>query len=116
MDLTWRDAVSTLAMVVMLIIYGVYLSGGFWIMSSTWATAAVLLIVGLGGRMVSVHKTMDPPSEELLRRLLAIAAAVFGIIALLAGLSAVVVGSAYALKIFIMASIVVWAVVVISHV
>jgi hypothetical protein len=115
-DLTWRDAVSTLAMVVMLIIYAVYLSGGVWLISSAWATAAVLLIVGLGGRVVSVRKTTHPPSAELLHRLLAIAAAVFGIIALLAGLSAVVVGSAYALKIFIMASIVVWAVVVFSHV
>ena len=116
MDLTWRDAVATLAMVVMLIIYAVYLAGGVWLMSSTWATAAVMLIVGLGGRVVSIRKTAQPTSAELLHRLLAIAAAVFGIIALLAGLSAVVAGSAYALKIFIMASIVVWAVVVVSHV
>lgn len=114
MDLTWRDAVSTLAMVVMLIIYAAHSS--LWLISSTWATAAVLLIVGLGGRMVSVRKTTHPPSEALLHRLLALAAAVFGIIALLAGLSAVVVGSAFALEIFIMASIVVWAVVVVSHV
>lgn len=115
MDLTWRDAVSTLALVIMLLIYASYLAGGFWLISSTWAAAAVLLIVGLGGRVISVGGKAIP-SAELFHRLLRVAAAVFGVIALLTGLSAVMISSAYSLKIFIMSSIVVWAATLLSHV
>jgi hypothetical protein len=115
MDLTWRDAVSTLALVIMLLIYASYLAGGFWLISSTWAAGAVLLIVGIGGRVISAGGKASE-SGELFHRLLRIAAAVFGLIALLAGLTAVMLSSAYALKIFIMSSIIVWAGTVLSHV
>jgi len=115
MDLTWRDAVSSLAMAIMLIIYAGHGAGGFWLISSTWAAAAVLLIVGLGGRVISAGGKAVP-SGELFPRLLRVAAAVFGVIALLAGLSAVILSSAYALRIFIMSSIIVWAATVLSHV
>jgi hypothetical protein len=114
-DLTWRDAVSTLAETVILIIYAAYLSGSLWLISSTWSTAAVVLFIGLGGRVVGAggHKT---PSRELFHRALRVVAVVFGVIALLAGLSAVLVSSAYSLKIFIMSSIIVWASMVLSHI
>lgn len=115
MDLTWRDAVSTLALIIMLLIYVSYMTGSFWLISSTWAAAAVLLIVGIGGRMISVGGKAIP-SGELFHRLVRVAAGVFGVIALLAGLSAVMLSSAYALKIFIMSSIIVWAATLVSHV
>lgn len=115
MDLTWRDAVSSLAMTIMLVIYWAYLAGGFWLISSTWATAALLLIIGLGGRVISAGDKAAP-SAELFHRLLRVAAAVFGVIALLAGLTALILSSAYALWIFIMTSIVVWAATVVSHI
>lgn len=115
MDLTWRDAVSTLALVIMLVVYAAYLTGGFWLISSTWAAAAVLLVVGLGGRVIGVGGRAVP-SAELFHRVLRIAAATFGVIALLAGLSALFLSSAYALKIFIMSSIVVWVTTVLSHI
>lgn len=115
MDLTWRDAVSSLVMAIMLVIYGTYVAGGFWLISSTWAAAAVLLIVGLGGRVISVGGKAVP-SGELFHRLLRVAGALFGVIALLAGLSAVILSSAYTLRIFILSSIIVWAATVLSHV
>lgn len=115
MDLTWRDAVSTLAMAIMLIIYAAHGASGFWLISSTWAAAAVLLMVGLGGRVISAGGKAVP-SSELFHRLLRVAAALFGVIALLAGLSALILSSAYALRIFIMSSIIVWAATVLSHV
>lgn len=115
MDLTWRDAVSSAAMAIMLIIYGAYISDGFWLISSTWAAAAVLLIVGLGGRVIGAGGKAVP-STELFQRALRVAAAAFGVIALLAGLSALILSSAYSLQIFIMSSIVVWAATVLSHV
>ena len=114
MELTWRDAVSTLAMAAMLIIYAVYLAGGIWLISSTWAAAAVLLIVGLAGRVISAGG--KPQSAALPHRLLSLASAVFGIIALLAGFSALLASSAYALKIFVMSSIVTYLAGVVSHI
>jgi hypothetical protein len=115
MDLTWRDAVSTLALVIMLVIYATYLSGGFWLLSSTWAAAAVLLIVGLGGRVIAVGG-QAVPSAELFHRVVRVTAAAFSIIALLAGLTALVLNSAYALMIFIMSSIIVCAAGLLSHI
>jgi hypothetical protein len=115
MELTWRDAVSTLALIVMVVIYATYVTGGFWLISSTWAAAAVLLIVGLGGRMISVGGNAVP-STEFFKRVFRVAAAVFGVVALLAALAALVLGSAYSLKIFIMSSIVVWLGSLMSHV
>ena len=115
MDLTWRDLVSTVALGLMLIGYTVYLTGGVSLISSTWATAAVLLIVGIGGRVIGTGGG-KAPSQELFPRVLRVVGGVIGVVALLAGLSAVLVGSAYALKIFVMSSIVVWAATVLSHV
>ena len=114
MELTWRDAVSTLAMAVMLIIYAAYLGGGFWLITSAWATAAVLLIVGLAGRVISAGGKAQ--SGGLLLRMLGLASAVFGIIALLAGLTALLLSSSYALLIMIMSSILAWIAGVVRHI
>jgi hypothetical protein len=115
MDLTWRDAVSSLAMAIMVVIYGAYLTGGFWLISSAWATAAVLLIVGLTGRVISARGKATP-SADLFHRALGVAEGVFAVIALFAGLTALILSSAYALEIFIMSSIVVQAATVLSHI
>jgi hypothetical protein len=114
MELTWRDAVSTLALIVMLLVYVAYLTGSFWLISSTWATAGVLVMVGLGGRVISVGG--KAPSAQLFHRVLRVAAAVFTVIALLAGLTALLLSSAYSLKIFIMSSILAWLASVLMHV
>jgi hypothetical protein len=115
MDLTWRDAVSSLTIAVMLVIYAAYLTRAFWLISSTWAAAAVILIVGIGGRAIS-HEAKAAASAELLHRTARVAAAGFGVIALLAGITALLLSSGYSLKIFIMSSIVAWLAGVVSHI
>lgn len=115
MDLTWRDAVSSLAMAMMLVIYGAYVAGGFWLISSTWAAAAVLLIIGLGGRVITAGGKAVP-AAGLFHRAVNGTAVVFGILALFAGLGALILSSGYALRIFIASSIVVWAATVVSHI
>lgn len=117
MDLTWRDAVATLALIVMLVLYVAYLSAGNkWLLSSTWATAATLLVVGLGGLVISVRGEVHGRSKEFFAAAMRITTAVFGVIALLAGLAAVLADSAYALKIMVMASIVAWSSTTLSHI
>jgi len=115
MDLTWRDAVSSLTIVIMLVIYVAYLTRAFWLISSTWAAAAVILIVGIGGRAIS-HEAKGAASAELLHKTARLAAAAFGVIALLAGLIALFLSSDYSLKIFIMSSIIAWLGGVLSHI
>ncbi|HYK33593.1 MAG TPA: hypothetical protein VEV63_16605 [Streptosporangiaceae bacterium] len=115
MDLTWRDAVSSLTIAIMLVVYVAYLTGAFWLISSTWAAAGVILIVGIGGRVIS-HDAKAAASAELLHKTARLAAAAFGVIALLAGLAALLLSSGYSLKIFIMSSIVAWLAGVISHI
>lgn len=115
MDLTWRDAVSSLTIAVMLVIYVAYLTRAFWLIESAWAAAGVILIVGIGGRAIS-HDAKTAESAELLHKVARFAAAVFGVIALLAGLTALLLSSGYSLKIFIMSSIVAWLSGVLSHI
>jgi len=116
MDLTWRDAISTLILVVILVVYFEYLQGGVWLISSAWATTAVVLILGLGGRVISVRGDARVREQEMLRTVCRIAATVFGVIALIAGLAALLLDSAYALKILITASVLTWAAGTGSHV
>jgi hypothetical protein len=116
MDLTWRDAISTLVLVAMLVIYAEYLGGGLWLISSTWATSAVVLILGLGGRVISIRGDARVRYRERFHAILSVVATAFTVIALTFGLAALLADSAYALKILIMASIVVWAASLLSHV
>ncbi|MGI9004836.1 MAG: hypothetical protein ACR2FU_01295 [Streptosporangiaceae bacterium] len=103
MDLTWRDAVSTLAIVVITIAYAAYLAGtSLLLISSAWATTAVILVLGFG---CAVNATGDlyarPHSAEVLRRI----TTVISMIALIAGLIGLISSGAYALKILVMATI-----------
>jgi len=117
MDLTWRDAVATLALVAMLLIYTAYLTAGSkWLLASPWATSAALLVLGLGGLVVSVRGDVHGKSKEFFAAAMRVTASVFGIIALLAGLAAMLVDSAYALKILVMTSIVTWCATTLSHI
>ncbi len=116
MNLTWRDAISSLALCAILVIYAVYLAGGLWLFSSTWAAAAAILIVGLGGRAISVRGDALVSTHERLHQVLRIGAAAITVIALLAGLTALIAGSAYALKILVMTSIIVWVTGLVGHI
>jgi MFS family permease len=117
MDLTWRDAISTLALCVIVVLYSTYLeSPGGWLLSSTWATAAAILIIGLGGLVVGVRGDKHGRSQELFGVITRRASSVFAVIGLIVGLGALVADSAYALKLLVMSSLVAWASLLLSHV
>lgn len=109
MGLTWRDAVSTLAIAVIVTVYAAYLEGtGILLISSAWATTAVILPLGIGCAVIAtgdLYTTAQPRSAEVVRRI----TAVIGMIALAAGLIGLVTGSAFALEILVMVTIVLWA-------
>ncbi len=108
LGLTWRDAVSTLAIVVIMIVYSAYLEGSnMLLISSAWATSAVVLVLGAGCAVSAtgdLYTRPQPRSGEILRRVTA-GIGMFGVISGLAGL---ITGSAYALKILVMAAMVFW--------
>jgi hypothetical protein len=117
MDLTWRDLFSTLALGLILIVYMSYSQGArLWLISSAWSAAAVILLIGLGGRAISVRGGIHGKSRELFPIVLRAAASALGVIALGAGLIALFGDSAYALKIEVMTSIAVWGALSLSHV
>ena len=116
MGLTWRDAVSTLALVIILVVYAAYNFGtSLLLISSAWATTAVVLVLGFGCAVTAtadLYARPQPPSAGIVRRI----ATTIGIIALIAGLAGLVTGSAYPLKILVMATIVLWAPATVWHV
>ena len=66
MGLTWRDAVSSCAIVVIVITYAVYLGGtSLLLISSAWATSAVVLVLGIGCAVVASGDLYTRPQPRL---------------------------------------------------
>ena len=105
MGLTWRDAVSSCVMVVILVAYTAYLGGtSLVLISSTWATSAVVLVLGIGCAVIGggdLYTRPQPRLGEVFRRI----ATGFGTIAVIAGLTGLVTGSAHALEILIVVTL-----------
>ena len=105
MGLTWRDAVSSSVLVVILIAYTAYLQGtSLLLISSTWATSAVVLVLGIGCAVIGgsdLYTRPQPRLGEVFRRI----ATGLGTIAVIAGLTGLVTGSAHALEILIVVTI-----------
>jgi hypothetical protein len=116
MAITWRDAVSAVALGLIIIVYMSHLSDGSWLLSSTWATAAVILLLGIGGRAIGVHGDAHRRPKEWFPALLRRIASALGVVALAAGLIALLGDSAFALRILVLTSIVVWGAISLGHV
>ncbi|MDX6394329.1 MAG: hypothetical protein QOJ73_5392 [Streptosporangiaceae bacterium] len=105
MGLTWRDAVSSLTILVIVIAYAAYLGGTtLLLISSTWATSAVVLVLGIGCAVVAasdLYTRPQPRSGEVFRRI----TTVLGTIAVIAGLIGLITGSAHALEILVVVTI-----------
>jgi len=105
MGLTWRDAVSSFAILVILVVYAAYLGGTtLLLISSTWATSAVVLVLGIGCAVVAasdLYTRPQPRSGAVFRRI----TTVLGTIAVIAGLIGLVTGSAHALEILVVVTI-----------
>ena len=105
MGLTWRDAVSASVLVVILIAYTAYLQGtSLLLISSTWATSAVVLVLAIGCAVIGgsdLYTRPQPFLGAVFRRI----ATGLGTIAVIAGLTGLVTGSAHALEILIVVTI-----------
>jgi hypothetical protein len=107
LGLTWRDAVSTGALCLVVIAYFMSLQGAPALISSVWATTAVVLILGCGCAVSAAGDLYTRPHSGLVRLLRGVITA-FGTIAMFAGLVGLVFGSAFALRILVMATIILW--------
>ena len=105
MGLTWRDAVSACVIVVMLVAYTAYLGGtSLVLISSTWAISAVVLVLAIGSAVIGSGDLYTRPQPRLgavFRRI----ATGLGTIAVIAGLTGLITGSAHALEILIVVTI-----------
>ena len=116
MGLTWRDAVSSLAIFVIIFAYAAYLQGAsLSLISSTWATTAVALVLGIGCAISAASDLYTRPQPrwgEVLRRVVT----VVGTIALSAGVIGLITGSAHALEILVVATMALWGTATFWHV
>ncbi len=116
MGLTWRDAVSSLAILVIIFAYVAYLQGAsLSLISSTWATTAVALVLGIGCAVSAagdLYTRPQPRWGEALRRVVT----VIGTIALSAGVIGLITGSAHALEILVVATMAFWGTATFWHV
>ena len=105
MGLTWRDAVCAGTITVIVIAYVAYLEGSsLLLLSSTWATSAVILVLGIGCAVVAGGDLYTRPQPRLgvvFRRI----ATGLGTIAVIAGLTGLITGSAHALEILVVVTI-----------
>ena len=105
MGLTWRDAVSSLAILVIVIAYAAYLGGTtLLLISSAWAMSAVVLVLGIGCAVVAggdLYTRPQPRLGEVFRWI----ATGLGTIAVIAGLTGLITGSARALEILVVVTI-----------
>jgi hypothetical protein len=105
MGLTWRDVVSSCAIAVIVLAYAAYLGGtSLLLVSSAWATSAVILVLGIGSAVIGggdLYTRPQPRLGEVFRRI----ATGFGTIAVIAGLIGMITGSAHALEILVVVTI-----------
>lgn len=114
MRLTWKDAVSTVFMAAIVVIYVAFLnSTTAWLISSARGTAAAVLILGMvGGCAMSAAAGRDQGPRA---RTYTSFASVLGAIALVAGVIALITASTVALAILVVATLTLWLVATVRH-
>jgi hypothetical protein len=116
MGLTWRDLVSSVTIVVMLVAYNSF----FWgthlpLLSSPWAASAVELVLGAICAVTAaadLHTRPQPLQGVIFRKI----TTVLGAIALLAGLAGLIANSGHAVEILFVATALLWLTATIWHV
>jgi len=106
MGLTWRDAVSSVVIMVIVVAYAAFVAGGtgLLLISSTWAISAVVLLLGIGCAVLAggdLYTRPQPRLGAVFRRI----ATGLGTIAVVAGLAGLITGSAHALEILVVVTI-----------
>jgi hypothetical protein len=104
MGLTWRDLVSSVTVVVMVLAYASLESRArVPLLSSAWSTSAVELVLGsicAVSAAFDLHTRPQPRQGRIFRRI----TSVLGAIALLAGLTGLVANSAHAVEVLVVAT------------
>ena len=116
MGLTWRDLVSSVLAVVMVVTYSSFLYGaGPALLSSASATGGVELVLGAVCAVTAaadLHTSALPRQGVIFRRI----TTVLGAIALLAGLAGLAADSEHAVEILLVATVFLWLTAFIWHV
>src|ERR1700737_4519325 len=112
MRLTWKDAVSTVFMAAIVVIYVAILnSTTAWLISSARGTAAAVLVLGIVGGC-----GLSAAAEQYQRvRAYASFASVLGVTALVAGVVALITASTVALAVLVVATLALWLVATTRH-
>ncbi len=114
MRLTWKDAVSTVFMAAIVVIYVAFLnSTTAWLISSARGTAAAVLVLGIvGGCGMSAAAEQYQGQRA---RAYTSFASVLGATALIAGVIALITASTVALALLVAATLALWLVATARH-
>ena len=116
MGLTWRDLVSSVTVVLMILAYTWFMYGmGSLLLSSAWAASAVELVLGSVCAVSAagdLHTRPQPLQGLIFRKV----TTVLGTIAVLAGLAGLIANSVKALEILVVFTIFLWLTATIWHV
>ena len=108
MGLTWRDLVSSVAIALLVLAYGEFAFGSHLVLlSSAWSTSAVGLVLGAICAVFAaadLHTRPQPRPGRVARRI----TTVLGATALVAGLTGLVVNSAKAVEVLVVAMGFLW--------
>jgi hypothetical protein len=116
MGLTWRDLVSSAALVAMVLAYVELESrSSLLLLSSAWTTSAVELVLGAICAVTAaadLHTEPQPQAGRIVRRI----TTALGSIALVAGLAGLAGNSGHAVEIVVVATTFLWLAATIWHV
>ena len=116
MGLTWRDLVSSVAVVAMVFAYGAFqLGSGLLLLTSAWSTSCVELALAAICAVTAaadLHTRPQPRAGLIVRRV----TTVLGAIALVAGLAGLLANSGHAVEIMLVTTVFLWLTATMWHV
>ncbi len=117
MRLTWKDAVTTLFMAVIVAGYLAFRNGtSMWLVSSArGATAAVLVLGIVGGCALGAAGDLYTANQARPARAFRAIATALGVVALCAAVAGLITGSVFALAVLVAATVALWLTATIRH-
>jgi hypothetical protein len=116
MGLTWRDLVSSVAVLTMVLAYWSFqFRSGLLLLTSAWATSAVELVLGSVCAVTAagdLHTRPQPRAGRIVRRI----TTVLGAMALVAGLAGLAANSGHAVEIMVVITVFLWLTATLWHV
>jgi hypothetical protein len=116
MGLTWRDLVSSVTVLAMILAYVTFDYGTrLLLLSSAWGTSVVELVLGCVCAVAAAYDLHTRPQSRhgaIFRRV----TSVLGLIALLAGLTGLITNSGHAVEVVVVATTFLWLTATIWHV